>query len=62
MEEKLAAGLGEGQIAAFVEDDEAFVGEMVGHAALTTVHPSASSFPMGRSIILSEHKTGLIRT
>src|SRR4051812_20798642 len=34
MEEKLAAGLGEGQIAEFVEDDEIEAGEVIGDAAL----------------------------
>src|SRR3954465_438658 len=34
MEEQLAAGLGEGQIAELVEDDEVEPGEMIGDAAL----------------------------
>ena len=34
VEQELAAGLGEGQIAEFVEDDEVHAGEVVGHAAL----------------------------
>lgn len=34
VEEQLAAGLCEGQIAEFVEDDEVHAGEIVGHAAL----------------------------
>src|SRR5271155_2796899 len=34
VEEKLAAGLGEGEIAEFVEDDEVEAGEIVGDAAL----------------------------
>jgi hypothetical protein len=34
MEQKLAAGLGEGQIAEFVEHDEIEAGEMIGDAAL----------------------------
>ena len=38
MEEELTAGLGEGEITEFVEDDEVLAGEMVGDPALT---PSA---------------------
>ena len=34
MEQQLAAGLGEGQIAEFVEDDEVHAREIVGHATL----------------------------
>jgi hypothetical protein len=34
MEQELAAGLGEGQIAELVEDDEVEAGEMIGDAAL----------------------------
>ena len=34
VEEELAAGLGKGQIAEFVEDDEVLSGQVVGHAAL----------------------------
>ena len=34
MEEQLSAGLGEGQIAEFIEDDEVEPGEIVGDAAL----------------------------
>ena len=37
MEEELAAGLGEGQIAEFVENDEVHAGEMIGDPALPTV-------------------------
>src|SRR5262249_21600149 len=37
MEPELAAGLGEGQIAEFVEDDEVDAGEMIGEATLPTV-------------------------
>lgn len=36
MEEQLAAGLREGQIAEFVENDEVEAGEIVGHATLFT--------------------------
>ena len=35
MEEQLASGLGEGQIAEFVEDDEVEPGEMIGDATLS---------------------------
>ena len=34
MEQQLAAGLGEGQIAEFVEHDEVHAGEIIGHASL----------------------------
>ncbi len=34
MEEQLAAGLGEGQVAELVEDDEVEAGEVIGDAAL----------------------------
>ena len=34
MEEQLPAGLGEGEIAEFVEDDEVEPGKMIGNAAL----------------------------
>src|SRR5690606_14135522 len=34
MEQELSAGLGEGQIAEFVEDDEVLAGEVIGHAPL----------------------------
>ena len=34
MEQQLSAGLGEGQIPAFVEDDEVQAGEIVGDASL----------------------------
>ena len=34
MEQELAAGLGEGQIAELVQDDEVEAGEMIGDAAL----------------------------
>jgi len=34
VEQELAAGLGEGQVAELVEDDEVHAGEVVGHAAL----------------------------
>src|SRR5438132_5803187 len=37
MEQELATGLGEGQIAEFVEDDEVHAGEMIGESALPTV-------------------------
>ena len=36
MKEQLAAGLGEGEIAEVVEDDEVEAGEMIGDAALST--------------------------
>lgn len=38
MEQQLATGLREGQIAKFVENDEVFAGEIIGDASLT---PSA---------------------
>jgi hypothetical protein len=34
VEQQLAAGLGEGQVAEFVEDDEVEAGEMIGNASL----------------------------
>jgi len=37
MEEELAAGLGEGQIAEFIEDDEVHAGEVIGEPALAAV-------------------------
>ena len=37
MEQKLAAGLGEGQISEFVQDDEVHPGQMLGKPALTSV-------------------------
>ena len=37
MEEELAAGLGEGQIAEFIEDDEVHAGEVIGEPALPAV-------------------------
>jgi hypothetical protein len=37
MEEELAAGLGEGQIAEFIEDDEVHAGEVIGEPALASV-------------------------
>ncbi len=36
MEEQLPAGLGEGQVSEFVEDDEVAPGELVGGAALAS--------------------------
>jgi hypothetical protein len=36
VEEQLAAGLGEGQVAEFVKNDEVEAREMVGEAALAT--------------------------
>ena len=36
VEEQLAAGLGEGQVAKLVEDDEVEAGQMIGDTALTT--------------------------
>ena len=37
VEQELAAGLSEGQIAEFVEDDEVHAGQMIGETALTSV-------------------------
>ena len=37
MEQELAAGLGEGQIAEFIEDDEVHAGEVIGEPALPAV-------------------------
>jgi hypothetical protein len=37
MEKELAAGLGEGQVAELVENDEVHAGEMIGDPALPTV-------------------------
>ena len=37
VEQELAAGLSEGQIAEFVEDDEVHAGQMIGEPALPTV-------------------------
>jgi len=37
MEEELAAGLGEGQIAEFIEDDEVHAGEVIGEPSLPAV-------------------------
>ena len=37
VEEKLATGLGEGQISEFVQDDEVHPGQMLGKPALTSV-------------------------
>ena len=42
MEEQLPAGLGEGQIAEFVEDDEVEPGQVVGDAALLAAAVSRS--------------------
>ena len=36
MEQQLPAGLGEGEIAEFVEDDEVEAGEIIGEASLPT--------------------------
>jgi hypothetical protein len=37
VEQELAAGLGEGQIAEFIEDDEVHAGEMIGEPPLPSV-------------------------
>ena len=37
MEQELAAGLGEGQVAELVEDDEVHAGEVIGEPALASV-------------------------
>jgi hypothetical protein len=37
VEEKLAIGLGEGQISEFVQEDEVHPGQMLGKAALTSI-------------------------
>ena len=39
MEQQLAAGLGKGEIAEFIEDDEVDAGEVVGDAALGGTWP-----------------------
>jgi hypothetical protein len=44
MEEQLTAGLGEGEISEFVEDDEVEPGEMIGDAARPAGSRSASSW------------------
>ena len=43
MEEQLAAGLGEREIAEFVEDDEVEPGQVIGEAALPAGTASLSS-------------------
>ena len=43
MEQQLPAGLGEGQIAEFVEDDEVEAGEIIGETPLAAGATSASS-------------------
>ena len=37
VEQELAAGLGEGQIAEFIEDDEVHTGQMIGKTALASI-------------------------
>ena len=37
VEQELAAGLGEGQIAEFIEDDEVHAGQMIGETALASI-------------------------
>jgi hypothetical protein len=37
VEQELAAGLGEGQIAEFIEEDEVHAGEMIGEPPLPSV-------------------------
>ena len=51
MEQQLAAGLSEGQIAEFIENDEVEPGQVIGDTALSAVRVSVSSW-LTRSMTL----------
>jgi hypothetical protein len=53
MEKQLAAGLGEGEIAEFVEDDEVEAGQMIGDGACRPARASASSW-LTRSTVVKK--------
>ena len=50
MEEELAAGLGEGQIAEFIEDDEVHAGEVIGEPTLASEKYARRTFAIVSTI------------
>ena len=60
MEEQLPAGLGEGEIAEFVEHDEVEPGQVIGDAALAAARVSVSSL-LTRSTTLKKRPRAPLR-